>query len=156
MAIRGEASVWDAETEGFELLEMTLGDLLDRQAQAFGEQDAVVYHYPENGLELRFDYRGLRERVNAVAKGLIALGVRAGDKVAVLATNVPEWLLLELAVPKIGAVLVTVNTNVRASCACACRAPTCCARPTARAACMPMGRAACCARSMRVLTAPGA
>lgn len=115
MAIRGEASVWDAEAEGFELLEMTLGDLLDRQAQAFGDQDAVVYHYPEDGLELRLDYRGLRERVDAVAKGLIALGVQAGDKVAVLATNLPEWLLLELAVPKIGAILVTVNTNVRSS-----------------------------------------
>ena len=115
MAIRGEASVWDAEAEGFELLELTLGDLLDRQAQAFGDQDAVVYHYPEDGLELRLDYRALRERVDAVAKGLIALGVQAGDKVAVLATNVPEWLLLELAVPKIGAILVTVNTNVRSS-----------------------------------------
>jgi fatty-acyl-CoA synthase len=115
MAIRGEASVWDAEAEGFELLEMTLGDLLDHQAQACGARDAVVYHYPEDGLELRLDYRGLRERVNAVAKGLIALGVQAGDKVAVLATNMPEWLLLELAVPKIGAVLVTVNTNVRSS-----------------------------------------
>ena len=45
----------------------------------------------------------------------MALGVGAGDKVAVLATNLPEWLLLELAVPKIGAVLVTVNTNVRRS-----------------------------------------
>lgn len=115
MAIRGETSVWDAEAEGFELLELTLGDLLDRQAQAFGDQDAVVYHYPEDGLELRLDYRGLRERVDAVAKGLIALGVQAGDKVAVLATNLPEWLLLELAVPKIGAILVTVNTNVRSS-----------------------------------------
>lgn len=115
MAIRGEASVWDAEAEGFELLEMTLGDLLDRQAQVCGARDAVVYHYPEDGLELRLDYRGLRERVNAVAKGLIALGVQAGDKVAVLATNLPEWLLLELAVPKIGAILVTVNTNVRSS-----------------------------------------
>ena len=41
----------------------------------------------------------------------MALGVGPGDKVAVLATNVPEWLLLELAMPKIGAVLVTVNTN---------------------------------------------
>ncbi|RYF76639.1 MAG: long-chain fatty acid--CoA ligase [Comamonadaceae bacterium] len=115
MALRGNASVWDAETEGCDLLELTLGELLDRQADAHGEQEAVVYRYPEDGLELRLGFRGLRDRVNDVARGLIALGVQAGDKVAVLATNVPQWLLLELAVPKIGAVLVTVNTNVRSS-----------------------------------------
>jgi fatty-acyl-CoA synthase len=115
MPARPDASIWDAQTEGVELLDMTLGDLLDQQAQAFGEQDAVVYRYPEDGLELRLSYQGLRERVDAVARGLIALGIGPGDKVAVLATNVPEWLLLEHAVPRIGAVLVTVNTNVRRS-----------------------------------------
>ena len=115
MAIRGNVSIWDAETEGHELLDLTLGDMLDRQAETYGEQDAVVYRYPEDGLELRLGFSALRDRVNDVARGLIALGVQAGDKVAVLATNVPEWLLLELAVPKIGAVLVTVNTNVRVS-----------------------------------------
>ena len=115
MAIRGNVSIWDAETEGHELLDLTLGDMLDCQAETYGEQDAVVYRYPEDGLELRLGFSALRDRVNDVARGLIALGVQAGDKVAVLATNVPEWLLLELAVPKIGAVLVTVNTNVRVS-----------------------------------------
>lgn len=115
MAIQGNASIWEAETEGIELLELTLGDLVDRQAEIYGDQEAVVYNYPEDGLELRLGFRGLRDRVNEVARGLIALGVQPGDKVAVLATNVPEWLLLELAVPKIGAVLVTVNTNVRVS-----------------------------------------
>ena len=115
MAARKDASVWDAETEGFELLDLTVGSLLDRQAEAFGEQDAVVYRYPEDGLDLRLSFRGLRQRVDEVARGLMALGVQAGDKVAVLATNLPQWLLLELAVPRIGAVLVTVNTNARRS-----------------------------------------
>ena len=115
MAIRGDASLWEAESEGTELLDLTLGDLLDQQAQTYGDQDAVVYRYPEDGLELRLGFRALRDRVNEVARGLLALGVQAGDKVAVLATNVPQWLLLELAVPKIGAVLVTVNTNARLS-----------------------------------------
>jgi fatty-acyl-CoA synthase len=116
MAIaKGNRSHWAPETEGFELLELTLGELLDRQAQTFGDQEAVVYRYPEEGLELRLGFRALRDRVDAVAKGLMALGVEAGDKVAVLATNIPEWLLLELAIPRIGAVLVTVNTNVRAA-----------------------------------------
>lgn len=115
MAIRGDASLWEAESEGTELLDLTLGDLLDQQAGIYGEQEAVVYRYPEDGLELRLGFRALRDRVDEVARGLLALGVQAGDKVAVLATNVPQWLLLELAVPKIGAVLVTVNTNARLS-----------------------------------------
>ena len=51
-----------AETEGFDLLDITLGDLLDRQAETFGDQDAVVYRYPEDGLELRLSFRGLRDR----------------------------------------------------------------------------------------------
>ncbi|NUZ07023.1 AMP-binding protein [Piscinibacter koreensis] len=115
MAIRDNRSEWDAESAGVELLDLTVGELVDRQAEALGDREAVVYRYPEIGLDLRLGFRELRERVDAVARGLIALGVGAGDKVAVLATNVPEWLLLELAVPKIGAVLVTVNTNVRSS-----------------------------------------
>jgi fatty-acyl-CoA synthase len=113
MTIHATLSLWEAETEGIELLDTTVGELLDRQAEALGDREAVVYRYPELGLELRFGFRALRDRVDAVAKGLMALGVGRSDKVAVLASNVPEWLLLELAIPKIGAVLVTVNTNVR-------------------------------------------
>jgi len=113
MPIHRTLSFWEAETEGVELLDMTVGELVDRQADELGERDAVVYRYPEIGLDLRLGFRQLRDRVDEVARGLMAIGVAAGDKVAVLATNLPEWLLLELAVPKIGAVLVTVNTNVR-------------------------------------------
>jgi len=115
MAIHDRFSIWEAESGGVELLDITVGDLLDKRAGELGEQDAVVYRYPEIGIDLRLGFRALRDRVDEVARGLMALGVAAGDKVAVLATNLPEWLLLELAVPKIGAVLVTVNTNVRKS-----------------------------------------
>src|SRR6185503_19061343 len=52
--------------------------------------------------------------VNRIAKGLIALGIEKGEHVGVWATNVPEWIFLELALAKIGAVLVTINTNYRA------------------------------------------
>ena len=115
MAILSDKSIWEAETGGFDLVDVTVGDLLDAQAEQLGERDALVYRYPEIGIDLRLSFRALRERVDAIARGLLALGVNKGDKVAVLATNVPEWLLLELALPKIGAVLVTVNTNVRRS-----------------------------------------
>ena len=113
MAILNNQSHWEAEDEGTQLRELTLGALLDEQAERLGDQEAVVYRYPELGLDLRLTFSELRDRVDDVARGLIALGVGAGDKVAVLATNLPEWLLLEMAVQKIGSVLVTVNTNAR-------------------------------------------
>src|SRR5438128_1841767 len=111
MAVLGNQSFWRAEPFGCSLLDLTVGDLLDQQAEAFSSKEALVYRYPEIGLDLRLSYAQLRARANQIAKGLMALGVALGDKVAVLATNVPEWVLLEMALPKLGAVLVTVNTN---------------------------------------------
>ena len=115
MAIEGGRSLWLSEDFGQALIDTTVGDLLDRQAQAFPDREALVYRYPEIGLDLRLTYRQLRDEANRIAKGLMALGVERGDHVAVLATNVPEWVLLEMALPKAGAVLVTVNTNYQRS-----------------------------------------
>ncbi|WP_066341927.1 AMP-binding protein [Azohydromonas lata] len=114
MGIDADRALWRAETFGAGgLLCTTIGDMLDQQAQERPHREALVYRYPEIGLEVRWTYRALRDKANEVAKGLMALGVRSGDKVAVLATNVPEWVLMQMALPKIGAVLVTVNTNYR-------------------------------------------
>ncbi len=115
MAIRANLAHWEAEPFGTELIELTLGDLLDRRAEELPDKEALVYHYPEFGLDLRMNYRQYRDTVNQLAKGLMALGIAKGDHVAVWATNVPEWVFLELAVSKIGGVLVTINTNYRAA-----------------------------------------
>jgi fatty-acyl-CoA synthase len=113
MAINGNLAHWEAEDFGTDLIDLTLGDLLDQRAAERPEKEALVYHYPEIGLDLRLTYSQYRDRVNRVAKGLMALGVERGDHVAVWATNVPEWIFLQLALAKIGAVIVTVNTNYR-------------------------------------------
>lgn len=55
------------------------------------------------------------ETVDRVAKGLMALGVKKGDKVAIWATNVPHWVTLQFAVARIGAILITVNINYKSS-----------------------------------------
>ena len=115
MAIRENLAHWEAEPFGTELIDMTLGDLLDRRAEELPDKEALVYHYPEIGLELRMNYRQYRDVVNQLAKGLMALGIEKGDHIAVWATNVPEWVFLELAVSKVGGVLVTINTNYRAA-----------------------------------------
>src|SRR5690242_2345538 len=111
-------SYWQAESEGIELLEITIGDLLDRRAQELPTQEAIVYScYPEFGaaLNIRWTYQEYRERTNAVAKGLMALGLKKGDHIAIMAANLPEWPLLMLGAAKAGLVLVTVNPVLRAA-----------------------------------------
>ncbi|MDX2032170.1 MAG: AMP-binding protein [Blastocatellia bacterium] len=115
MGIATGKAVWTAESQGTELLDLTIGDLLDRQAEVWSDREALIYSYPEIGTELRLTYRQYRDEANRLAKGLLALGIARGEHIAIWATNVPEWALLQMAVAKIGAVLVTVNTNYRAS-----------------------------------------
>ncbi len=110
VAIEGSTSVWAAESFGTALLDCTIGDMLDCQADRFGAREAVVF--PKLGV--RWNYAELRARVDRLACGLIGLGIAAGERVAVLAPNGPEWLLLDYALAKIGSVLVTVNTGYRA------------------------------------------
>jgi fatty-acyl-CoA synthase len=111
-------SYWQAETEGIKLLEMTIGGLLDRRADELPAQEAIVYScYPEFGdaLSIRWTYQDYRDRANAVAKGLLALGLAKGDHIAVWAANLPQWLLLEMAAAKAGLVLVTINPLLQAA-----------------------------------------
>lgn len=91
------------------LWDMTIGDLLDKQAADYPEQEAVVY--PHEGF--RYTYAQFRDVCNETARGLLAMGVRKGDHVAIWATNVKEWLIAQFSTAKIGAVLVTVNTNYK-------------------------------------------
>jgi fatty-acyl-CoA synthase len=90
-----------------ELVRKTLGQVLDEAAERFPERDALVYV----DRNLRYSYREFRERVDLLARGLLALGIRKGEHVAVWTTNVPEWVLLQFATAKVGAVLVTINVN---------------------------------------------
>lgn len=88
---------------------LTIWRALAATAARFGQQDAVVFP----ALNLRWSYAEFLRRVDETAAGLVALGVGRGDHVAVWATNVPEWILLQFATARIGAVLVTVNPAYR-------------------------------------------
>jgi len=110
-------SYWQAETEGIDLLNLTIGDLLNQRAVEHPSQEAIVYScYPEFGdmLNIRWTYQDYRNHANAVAKGLLALGLQKGDHIAILAANVPDWPLLLMAAAKVGLVLVTINPLLRA------------------------------------------
>lgn len=115
MAVKGDRAFWEAEPEGLALLDDTIGDLLDQQVQQRPHKEALVYNYPEIGLNLRLTFAQYQAEVDKVARGMMALGVKKGTHVAVWAPNVPEWILLQLALARIGAVMVTVNTAYQAS-----------------------------------------
>ncbi len=92
-----------------ELLDKTLGDWLEYWAEKQPDHQFIVYS--DRGLS--FTYKEFNERVNALAKGLMAIGVKKDSHVGIWATNVPDWNTFLFATAKIGAVLVTVNTNYK-------------------------------------------
>ena len=92
------------------VLELTLGELLDTQARNHPDNDALVY--VDRGL--RYNYTQFNDVCRTAAKGLMKMGINRGDHVAIWATNVPEWVVAQFATGKMGAVLVTVNTNYKA------------------------------------------
>lgn len=88
---------------------ITIGKLVDEIAAQYPETDALVY--VDRGL--RLNYREFREECRTVARGLMSLGIRKGDHIGIWATNVPEWAILQFASARIGAILITINTQYR-------------------------------------------
>ncbi len=92
-----------------QLFEKTLGDFLEYWAEKTPDKEFIVY----SDRDLRFTYSEFNKRVNNLAKGMMAIGVEKDSKVGIWATNVPDWLTFLFASAKIGAILVTVNTNYK-------------------------------------------
>ena len=84
----------------------TIPRLLDELAARFPLREALV------GGGRRYTYASLRDGVRGFAKGLHGLGIRKGDKVAILMGNKPEWIIADLAICALGGVMVAVNTWV--------------------------------------------
>ena len=93
------------------LKDRTLGQILDEAVAAHPDNEAIVYV----DRDFRQTYREFGQSVDRMAKGLMALGVQKGEKVAIWATNIPHWVTLQFATAKIGAVLLTVNTNYKSA-----------------------------------------
>ena len=91
--------------------ETTIGNLVDILADNFGDNSALEY----NGLDIQYNFRQFRDVCDDVAKGLMALGIPKGEKIAIWANNVPEWVYTQFGSARMGAVLVTVNTAYRSA-----------------------------------------
>jgi fatty-acyl-CoA synthase len=93
------------------LLDETIGANLERIARRFGEREALVSRHQGR----RYTYAELDREVDALARGLIAAGVEAGDGVAIWAPNCAVWVLTQYATAMAGAILVNINPAYRAN-----------------------------------------
>lgn len=93
------------------LQERTLGEILDETVRRFPHREALVYV----GHDERQTWSEFAKHVDTLARGLMALGIKPGEKIAVWATNVPNWVALMFASSRIGATHLAVNTNYRDS-----------------------------------------
>lgn len=88
---------------------LTMSEVLEQTAQRFAEHDALVFPH----LSYRSSYQQFASDVELSARGLVALGIKPGEHVAIWATNVPEWVVLQFAAARAGAVLVNINPAYR-------------------------------------------
>jgi fatty-acyl-CoA synthase len=91
------------------LLGETIGENLERTVARFGDREALV----DVAAGTRYTYREFDAAVNRLAQGLLARGVAKGDRVGIWAPNCAEWVLVQYATAKIGAILVNVNPAYR-------------------------------------------
>jgi len=91
------------------MIEKTLGTILYDLSCDYPDREAVKY----TDRDYRRTWKELYEESKLIAKGLLRIGVKKGDHIAIWANNVPEWFLTLFAATNIGCVLVTINTNYR-------------------------------------------
>src|SRR5258708_6610199 len=92
------------------LLGETIGENLRRTVERFGDREALVVRHQH----YRATYRALWDQITAAARGLLALGVRPGDRVGVWSPNRFEWVVLQYATARGGAILVNINPAYKA------------------------------------------
>ncbi len=96
------------------LLGDTIGGNFDATARAFGDREALVDRSPATGQARRWTYAELAADVDALALGLLEMGIAKGDRVGIWAPNCAGWTLTQYATAKIGAILVNINPAYRA------------------------------------------
>ena len=92
------------------LIEKTIPQVFAETVERFGTRDAIISRHQN----LRLSYNQLQQKVEQTAAGLYRLGIRPGDRVGMWASSCAEWIYLQVATGRIGAVLVNVNPAYRA------------------------------------------
>src|SRR6201997_4917581 len=86
-----------------------IGAHFDRIVERFAERDALIVRHQQ----IRWSYGELKERVDAFAAGLLALGLKRGDRIGVWSPNNAEWVIAQFATAKAGLILVNINPAYR-------------------------------------------
>src|SRR6516225_3007416 len=93
------------------LLGETIGAIFRHTVERFGNREALVVRHQS----FRATYRELGDLVDRAARSLLAHDVKTGDRVGIWAPNRYEWVVLQLATARVGAILVTINPAYRAT-----------------------------------------
>jgi fatty-acyl-CoA synthase len=91
------------------LIGETIGVHFDKVADRCGEHDALISCHQQ----IRWSYRALKERVDDFAAGLLALGLRSGERIGIWSPNNAEWVVTQFATAKVGLILVNINPAYR-------------------------------------------
>lgn len=91
------------------LIGETLGDFFDQTVARFPDNEAFISRHQG----IRWTYRELQAQVNQCARGLLALGLRRGDRVGMWSPNYAEWVVVQFATAKAGIILVNINPSYR-------------------------------------------
>src|SRR6266478_4206100 len=91
------------------LIGETIGVHFDKVAERCGQHDALISRHQG----MRWSYRALKERVDAFAAGLLALGLRPGERIGIWSPNNAEWVVAQFATAKAGLILVNINPAYR-------------------------------------------
>lgn len=89
--------------------QITVGQMMDKTVEKYPDVEALVHREAD----VRYTYKEFKDECVRLAKGLMALGVHRGDHIAMWATNVPQWVITQFGSCRMGAVMVTVNTNYK-------------------------------------------
>ena len=106
-----DAASYVSGTSEVPLLYRSVSAVLRDAAATWPELPALVVRHQS----IRWSYRDLDERVSAVARGLLALGLEPGDRVGIWSPNNAEWVLIQFATARAGLILVNINPAYRAS-----------------------------------------
>ncbi len=96
-------------TSSVPLLGKTIGEMFDETAGRFSDTEALVVVHQD----IRWTYRALKKQVDLAALGLHAMGLQKGDRIGIWALNRAEWMVLQYATAKLGAILVNINPSYR-------------------------------------------
>ncbi|MGD2124445.1 MAG: AMP-binding protein [Desulfobacteraceae bacterium] len=88
-----------------EIVRKTIGQMLDEIAERYSDHDVLIH----TDVGIRYNYGIFLWEVERAAKGMIKMGIKKGDKVALWAPNIPEWIVAQIALTKIGAIFIPVD-----------------------------------------------